>query len=418
MAFGVRGMSLDAACNDKIADGVELCPFLRNIGVATSFSFSSFKFPVPAPTRAGRGPIFEDGPGFENAFRLFHGQDGVVPLSEKHTSEFQQQQQQPQPPAKEVVMPPEATTLGFHPLSASAATISLSSFGAFGPFSFDGLMAMRRNNNNNAGKSNKRDSKKKEPEIEKDTQSEINPNASGHEAMGSDWLATGNCPIAKSFRAVSGVLPLVSKMMKLPAGVKYRCPPAIVAARAALARTSAVKALRPQALPTKVLAIGVLGMALNVPLGVWRQHTKKFSPQWFLAVHATIPFIAMLRKAVVMPKYAVAFTIGSAILGQAIGARAEKIRLAEAATKLSMKSEHHNTEPHQVLVEALPCEPTSKVTFDKHKLTLDISKREDEKQQQQLGHAMVPKGLPCGSDTFLDGSLSIVSSSPRPISAC
>jgi len=314
------------------------------------------------------------------------------------------------------VMAPEATTLGFHPLSASAATISLSSFGAFGPFSFDGLMAMRRNNNNNAGKSNKRDSKKKEAEIEKDTQSEINPNASAHEAMGSDWLATGNCPIAKSFRAVSGVLPLVSKMMKLPAGVKYRCPPAIVAARAALARTSAVKALRPQALPTKVLAIGVLGMALNVPLGVWRQHTKKFSPQWFLAVHATIPFIAMLRKAVVMPKYAVAFTIGSAVLGQAIGARAEKIRLAEAAAKLSMNTEHLNTKPHQVLVEALPCEPSSKVTFDKHKLTLDVSKREDEKQQQQ-GHVMVPKGLPCGSDTFLDGSLSIVSSSPRPISA-
>jgi hypothetical protein len=101
----------------------------------------------------------------------------VVPLSEKHTSEFQQQQQ-PQPPATEVVMAPEATTLGFHPLSASAATISLSSFGAFGPFSFDGLMAMRRNNNNNAGKSNKRDSKKKEAEIEKDTQSEINPNVS------------------------------------------------------------------------------------------------------------------------------------------------------------------------------------------------------------------------------------------------
>jgi hypothetical protein len=75
-------------------------------------------------------------------------------------------------------MAPEATTLGFHPLSASAATISLSSFGAFGPFSFDGLMAMRRNNNNNAGKSSKRDSKKKEPEIEKDTQSEINPNVS------------------------------------------------------------------------------------------------------------------------------------------------------------------------------------------------------------------------------------------------
>ena len=25
-------------------------------------------------------------------------------------------------------------------------------------------------------------------------------------------------------------------------------------------------------------------------------HVRKFSPAWFLAVHATIPFIAMLRK--------------------------------------------------------------------------------------------------------------------------
>jgi hypothetical protein len=139
-------------------------------------SFLLFFFQISNPlsfclfwlqTRAVRGPIFEDGPGFENAFRLFHGRDGVVPLAEKQTSEIQQPQ-----PATEV------PTLGFHPLSASAATISLSSFGAFGPFSFDGLMAMRRNNNNNAGKSNKRDSKKKEPKIEKDTQSEINPNVS------------------------------------------------------------------------------------------------------------------------------------------------------------------------------------------------------------------------------------------------
>ncbi|KAH8933691.1 hypothetical protein BDL97_18G043300 [Sphagnum fallax] len=391
---GFRGMSFDATCyDDRISEGVEICPFLRNIGVATSFSFSSFKFPTPAPTRAVRGPIFEDGPGFENAFRLFHGRDGVVPLAEKQTSEIQQPQ-----PATEV------PTLGFHPLSASAATISLSSFGAFGPFSFDGLMARQKK----PGKSNKRKSKKTEPEIEKNTNSD--PNGSGgHDAMGSDWLATGNCPIAKSFRAVSGVLPLVSKMMQLPAGMKYRCPPAIVAARAALAKTSAVKALRPQALPTKVLAIGLLGMALNVPLGVWREHTKKFSPQWFLAVHATIPFIAMLRKAVVMPKYAVAFTIGSAILGQAIGARAEKIRLLEDA-KLRVTTE--STTASRVAVEALPCEPV-KLNFDKCKLTLDISKREEEKR-----HVMVPKGLPCGPDALHDGSLSIVSSSPQQVSAC
>jgi hypothetical protein len=78
---------------------------------------------------------------------------------------------------------------------------------------------------------------------------------------------------------------------------------------------------------------------------MWREHTKKFSPQWFLAVHATIPFIAMLRKAVVMPKYAIAFTIGSAVLGQAVGARAERLRLANLQSSTIM-------EPSQSTVEA------------------------------------------------------------------
>jgi hypothetical protein len=112
-------------------------------------------------TRALRGPIFEDGPGFENAFRLFHGRDGVVPLSEKQTPEIQQ------PPANDAAS--VETNLGFHPLSASsAATISLSSFGAFGPFSFDGFMA--RQNSKKPTKSSRRKSKKEDPEFEKDTQ--------------------------------------------------------------------------------------------------------------------------------------------------------------------------------------------------------------------------------------------------------
>ena len=46
-------------------------------------------------------------------------------------------------------------------------------------------------------------------------------------------------------------------------------------------------------------------------------------------VHATIPFIAMLRKAVVMPKWAIAYTVGSAVLGQIMGARLERQRLQD-----------------------------------------------------------------------------------------
>lgn len=40
---------MDASCEDKVSEGVELCPFLRNIGVSTSFVFSKLKLPTPAP---------------------------------------------------------------------------------------------------------------------------------------------------------------------------------------------------------------------------------------------------------------------------------------------------------------------------------------------------------------------------------
>lgn len=151
--------------------------------------------------------------------------------------------------------------------------------------------------------------------------------------MSNEWLQNGNCPIAKSYRAVNKVLPLVAKALQPPPGMKIRCPPAIVEARAALARTAFAKNLRPQPLPAKILVIGVLGMAANIPLGIWREHTEKFTPQWFAAVHAAVPFIAVLRKSVLMPKTAMAFTIAASILGQVIGSRAERYRLKSVAAR-------------------------------------------------------------------------------------
>ncbi|KAK2633935.1 hypothetical protein Ddye_028727 [Dipteronia dyeriana] len=279
------------------------CPFLRNINEPTNFSFSS-SLPFPAPVRAAKGPIFEDGPNFDMAFRLFHGTDGVVPLSGRSFV--------PSETATSKVAPPQ-----FNPLAAKAATISLSSFG--GPFSFDAFSEKWKNQKKKS-KSSKNESSSK-------------GGGSNHEALSNEWLQNGNCPIAKSYRAVSGVLPLVAKCFKPPPGIKIKCPPAIVAARAALARTAFAKNLRPQNLPTKVFVIGMLGMAANVPLGIWREHTEKFSPSWFAAVHAAVPFIAMLRKTVLMPKYAMAFTIAASILGQVIGSRAERYRLKAVAEK-------------------------------------------------------------------------------------
>lgn len=52
-----------------------------------------------------------------------------------------------------------------------------------------------------------------------------------------------------------------------------------------------------------------VAISAGLPCGAWREHTRKFSPQWFLAVHATIPFVAMLRKAVLMPRWAILLTV-------------------------------------------------------------------------------------------------------------
>ncbi|KAK7307367.1 hypothetical protein VNO77_40362 [Canavalia gladiata] len=310
MDFFLKGMNGDGSEFPFDVKDIQMCPFLRNINAPTNFSFSSTK--ISTPVLGVKGPIFEDGPSFDMAFKLFHGKDGVIPLSEK--SDFHNGST-------------EADSLPvFNPLAGKAATISLSAFGLGGPFSF-GNFSEKWKKQKNSESSNKKGHSFEDGSLSK------------HEALGNEWLSKGNCPIAKSFRAVSRVLPLVATAFQPPAGMKLRCPPAVVAARAALARTAFVKNLRPQPLPAKMLVIAALGMAVNVPFGMWKEHTKKFSLSWFAAVHAAVPFIAMLRKSVVMPKSAMALTIAASILGQVIGSRAERIRLKAIAEMGKVKTE-------------------------------------------------------------------------------
>ncbi|KAG9139062.1 hypothetical protein Leryth_022566 [Lithospermum erythrorhizon] len=300
MEFLLGNMNDDSDC---FLQEATRCPFLRNINEPTHLSFAaSMAFPIPG--HGAKGPIFEDGPNFNLAFRLFHGQNGIVPLSGRSLHRAEKSAPEPAPPQ-------------FNPLAAKAATISLSSFGSGGPFGFDAFSEMFKNKK---GKS-------------KSSNGGSKGGNSKHEALSNEWLQNGNCPIAKSYRAVSKVLPLVAKVIQSPPGINLKCPPVIVAARAALARTAFAKNLRPQPLPAKVLAIGALGMAANIPLGIWREHTKKFSPSWFAAVHAAVPFIAMLRKTILMPKSAMALTIAASILGQVIGSRAERYRLKAVSSQ-------------------------------------------------------------------------------------
>lgn len=146
-----------------------------------------------------------------------------------------------------------------------------------------------------------------------------------------EWLNTSNCPIAKMHRVIMELAPAATELFRNPQNIKYTCPAPIIAARAALAKTPPIRQLRPQPLEWKLLAVGGSTLLVNVPLGMWREHVEKFSPEWFVAVHAAVPFVAMLRKAVLIPKHAMVLTILAAILGQVIGSRGERYRVQQRA---------------------------------------------------------------------------------------
>ena len=155
----------DSASSENFSGhpGVEKCPFLRNINEPTSFSLTSINFPAPVcpyhlplfiwiskgmyviyllaklyhflrvKATGAKGPIFEDGPNFDTAFRVFHGRDGGVPLSEGAFAHIEKPLPKPAPE--------------FNPLAAKAATISLSGFGGF--FSFGDFSNKRNKQNSN-----------------------------------------------------------------------------------------------------------------------------------------------------------------------------------------------------------------------------------------------------------------------------
>ncbi|XP_050375663.1 uncharacterized protein LOC126793243 [Argentina anserina] len=119
MDFLFKGVNGEATGCPFDENDILRFPFLRNLNKPTCFSFTSVN--VPIPVHGAKGPIFEDGPNFDIAFNLFHGKDGVVPLSDRY-SENNILEVKPEPQ--------------FNPLAAKAATISLSAFGPGGPFSF------------------------------------------------------------------------------------------------------------------------------------------------------------------------------------------------------------------------------------------------------------------------------------------
>jgi hypothetical protein len=71
-------------------------------------------------------------------------------------------------------------------------------------------------------------------------------------------------------------------------------------------------------LEREAIAIAV-ATALNLPFGAWRATVRKFSWQWFLAIHLPIPFIIVMRLSFGFGWWFVPFMLASAVAGQVLG---------------------------------------------------------------------------------------------------
>ena len=76
----------------------------------------------------------------------------------------------------------------------------------------------------------------------------------------------------------------------------------------------------------KILVVSLVCLLVNIPMGRMRERSRKFSWQWILWIHASIPLIIALRIGLKLHPIAIPINIASAVLGQFIGGAPEKKR--------------------------------------------------------------------------------------------
>ena len=81
-------------------------------------------------------------------------------------------------------------------------------------------------------------------------------------------------------------------------------------------------------MPTKAWVVAGMILVLNVPFGYWRAGLRKFSPLWFVAIHAPIPIAVALRMSLGMGFQAktLPLFVAAYFAGQFLGARLRALR--------------------------------------------------------------------------------------------
>jgi hypothetical protein len=73
----------------------------------------------------------------------------------------------------------------------------------------------------------------------------------------------------------------------------------------------------------RILITCLATFIVNLPFGYWRGGLKKLSFLWFLAIHAPVPFVILIRKfhKLELNWELAPFLVGSFFLGQFVGKR-------------------------------------------------------------------------------------------------
>ena len=78
--------------------------------------------------------------------------------------------------------------------------------------------------------------------------------------------------------------------------------------------------------PYYIALLLATALGTNAALGVWRSGLRKFSPAWFVAIHASIPLLVAMRLSLVPTTWVIPPEIGLAFVGQFAGARFLSLR--------------------------------------------------------------------------------------------
>ncbi|MDR3218717.1 MAG: hypothetical protein LBU22_07010 [Dysgonamonadaceae bacterium] len=72
------------------------------------------------------------------------------------------------------------------------------------------------------------------------------------------------------------------------------------------------------------IILSAFSFVINIPVGIWREHYKKFSFPWILIVHVSVPFIIALRMYLEANRLFIPLFIALAVVGQLVGKRIKK----------------------------------------------------------------------------------------------